>query len=65
MDIGGREPSKGAEEVGMDDEDTGTGGYQLTGIGDIFQGGTGGSFIMVRDVRADPLHRIGPEKFPA
>ena len=52
----GRELSKGAEEVGRDDEDTGTGGHQPTGIRDVFQGGgTGSSFIMVRDMRADPL----------
>ena len=52
----GRELSKGVEEVGMDDEDTGKGGHQLTGIRDVFQGGgTGSSFIMVRDVHAYPL----------
>ena len=40
----------------MDDEDTGTGGDQPTGIRDVFQGdGTGSSFILVRDVRADPF----------
>ena len=36
LDIGGREPSKGNEDVGMDYEDTGTEGEQPTGIGDIF-----------------------------
>ena len=34
-------------------------------LGIFFKGGTGGSFIMVRDVRAELLHGIGPGKFPA
>ena len=50
----------------MDDKDTGTGGRQPTGLGDVLQGGgTGGPSIWVRDVGDDPRHGKGPGKFPA
>ena len=50
----------------MDGEDTGTGGRQNTGMGVVIQGsGTGGSFIWVRDVVADPPHGTSPGKIPA
>ena len=57
---------EGAEELGMDGEDTVTGGRLTTGLGDVLQGRGAGSFsIRVRDVDADPPHRKGPVKFPS
>ena len=43
----------------------GTGGFQPKGLGGVLQGsGTGGAYIMVRYVGADPLHGMGPGKLP-
>ena len=57
---------EGAEEMGMDGKDYGTGGNQPKGLGDIFQGGSaGGSIIQVGDVGTDPPHGTGPRKLPA
>ena len=48
----------------MDDKDTGTGGRQPTGLGDVLQGGgTGVSSIRFEDVGNDPTHGKVPEKF--
>ena len=56
---------EGAEELRTDGEDTGTGGNQTMGLGDVIQcSGTGGSSIRVRDVGDDPLHGNPPGKFP-
>ena len=52
--------------MGTAGEDNGTGGRQPMGLGDFFQDrGTGGYFIWVREVCADPLNGTGPGKFPA
>ena len=73
MDLGGDgkrlvggsgEPEEGAEELGMADEDSGTGGGQPKDLRGVFQGGeTGGADFRVRDVCAEPLHGTGPWKF--
>ena len=55
------EPEEGAEYLGTADEDTGIGGCQPKGLGDIFQGGgTVGAYFRVRDVGADPPAWYGP-----
>ena len=57
---------EGAEELGMDGEDTVTGGRQPTCLGDVIQGGgEGGSSIRVGDVGDEPQHGKGTGKFPA
>ena len=49
----------------MAGKDSGAGGCQTKGIGDVLQGcGTGGAAIWVRDMGADPPHGTGPGKFP-
>ena len=54
------------EDLGTSGKDSGTGGHQPKGLGDVFQGGSaGGYFIQVVDVGADPLHGTGPGKLPA
>ena len=61
---GGRENLEGAEDLGKDDKDTGTGGRQPTGLGDVFQGGgAGGTPIRVGDVGDDTPHGQGPGDF--
>ena len=48
------------EELGMAGEDSGTGGRQTKGLGDVFKGvSAGGSFIRIRDVGDDPPHGTG------
>ena len=65
MDGGGREPLEGAEDLGTDGKDTGTGGRQPTAIYGVLQGsGTYGSPIWVRDVGDDPLHGQVPYNVP-
>ena len=57
---------KGAEYLGTDGEDTGTGGQHPMGLGGVLQGGgAGSSSIQVGDMAADLLHGTGPGKFPA
>ena len=55
-----------AEELGTAKKDSGMGGHQPKGLGDVFQGGsTCSAFIQVGDVGDDPLHGMGPGKLPA
>ena len=54
------------KDMGTDEEDTGTGGRQTTGIGDILQGsGAVGYYIRVWDLGADLSHGKVSGKFPA
>ena len=57
---------QGAEYLGTDAEDIGTGGRQPTGLGGVLQcGGAGSSSIQVVDVGAELPHGKGPGDFPA
>ena len=63
---GGREPSEVAEELGMDDEDTGTVGSHPTGLRGVLQDSVaGGYYIWVGDVCDDSPHGKGLRNFPA
>ena len=62
----GREPSEGAEELGINGKDTGTVGSHPTGLRDVLQdSGAVGYSIWVGDVGDDPLHGKGLVNFPA
>ena len=53
------------DEEGTDGKDLGTVSCKHAGFGDIFQGGgTGGSFLWVRDMGDEPMHGPGPGYFP-
>ena len=47
--------------MGPSGKDTGKGGVQTKGVGDVFQGGcAGGTYFRVGDVGDDPPHGPGP-----
>ena len=57
----GMEPSEGAEYMGTDGKDNGTGGRHPTGLGDVSQGGGAGiPPVRVVDIGGDPLHEQAP-----
>ena len=57
---------EGAEELGTSGKDSGTGGSQFKGLGDVFQGSSvGGTLIWVVDVGADTPHGTDPRKLAA